>query len=289
MGSRRALGRHSHEIRSHVAGKRLALHFCGRRIMLRRRGACDEWWFSQNATRNLFRQLVAIRDRLRQPSFSRVGEKPAFHKNARNRCLAQNVVTAAPNTAIFRWSASDDILVNVGGERGAIPPIIIGLDSVGSDTTRGIKVDADKNCIAIGVGDRDTRRQRDKYIGVACHDHFITGALQFHLQSQGDIERDIFSGTRWPGIPPRSKPPCPASITTTPARAPCAFCALDVDFVRVRAKPDDATNIQEAIAKRAASRAKARLVIARRPSAEWKVSARSCARLPRPGHRAFRR
>ena len=223
MASRCAFGRHSDEIRSHVAGKRLALHFCRRRIMPRRRLTYEERRFSQNATGNVFRQLVAIRDGLREPRFGWVGEKTALDEHTRNRGLAQNVITAPPNATIFRWRAGDHVLVNVGRKRSAIGSIIISLDSIGSRASAGIEMNADENRVAIRIRDGNARRQRNKHIGIARHHHFVAGRLQFEFETDRDIERHIFSGTRWPGIPPRSKPPCPASITTIAAWVACTL------------------------------------------------------------------
>ena len=175
MVAKRAFGRHSDEIGSRVATKRLALNFRRRRIISRRGCAHDERRFSQNAARDIFRQLVAIRRALCQPCLGRIGEEPALDQNAGNRCATQDVVTTPPNSAVFRWRTSDDIFVDVRGESDTISPIIISLNPVSSRPGRRIKMNADKDRVAIMIGDRDSRRQRNKDVCVTRHDHSVAG------------------------------------------------------------------------------------------------------------------
>src|SRR5207247_237759 len=88
---------------------------------------------------NLFGKFLAVGCALRVRSFSRVGQKPAFHEHCGNGRLSQDIVTTATHSSIARRRAAGDIIMNRRGERQAVAAVKISFYAAGAASPCGVK------------------------------------------------------------------------------------------------------------------------------------------------------
>ena len=98
---------------------------------------------------NFFREFLTIRGILGVRGFGGVGQKTALHEHRRNSCLTQDVVTTPAYSAIVRWRASGDIIMNGRGERQAVAIVKIGFDAARTAASCRIKMNTDEDRVPI--------------------------------------------------------------------------------------------------------------------------------------------
>src|SRR5437764_870258 len=86
-----------------------------------------------NSRRDFFCQFLSVRNRLGILTLCRVCQEPTLDQHCRNSRFSQDVVTAAPNSTIWRGRAARYEIMNSGSERETVASVKICLDSFGTN------------------------------------------------------------------------------------------------------------------------------------------------------------
>ena len=78
--------------------------------------------------------------------------------------------------------------MNRGGELETLLAVEVRFNAVRASSRRSIKMNANKNGIAIGVRDCDACAEREEHVAIACHDHTIAIRLQDGSETLGNVE-----------------------------------------------------------------------------------------------------
>ena len=132
-----------------------------------RRGSTGNERAFTDAARDFFRKFLLVGSALGVLRFGGVGEEAAFDQHGRNGRSSQNIKASPPHTAIASGRSASDIIMDGGSERQTLRTIKVCLNSAGRSARRGIEVNANKDRVPIGVGNRNARSQRNEDVAVA--------------------------------------------------------------------------------------------------------------------------
>lgn len=117
-----------------------------------------------------------------------IGEEPAFGEDGGNTRLAQNVVRAAFDTPVLAGVQRREIRLHAGGDPGRLAVEIVGFKPVGASADGGIEMDADKQGVAVGVGDGDPLAKRDERVIATRHHRLHVVLLKNGAKALRDIQ-----------------------------------------------------------------------------------------------------
>lgn len=105
--------------------------------------------------------------------------------------VAENVVAGVFDAAITGTDFAVHAVVASFGEGFAFAGVVEGLDPLDVSFPSGIVVNADKDGVAIAVGDSGTLGEGDKVVSLANHDCAVAFALEIVLNAHRGIESEV--------------------------------------------------------------------------------------------------
>src|SRR6266542_5702379 len=140
---------------------------------------------------NFFCEFLAVRSTPGVRSFGWVGEETAFHEHCRNICLSQHVETTAAHSAIGRRCATGDIGMYGCGELQAVAAVKISFYAARAAPLCCVEMNTYEDGVAIGVGDYNTRWQRNKNVAIPTHHYAIAASCQNISEALRHVECHI--------------------------------------------------------------------------------------------------